>query len=156
MKVKFGWLIFKFCSCMFQVVCSQCDRESQGSYPEVWGTDHHFWSAGSQVSQRTKYSADARYENPWNCIILHSCGSSLQWWKLWNYQLKVDENIHAAYFFLRRALWYYRMSRYLVYMKDMDTVHKLNSCSIQNISSVFMAKLLIIHLLQKWLKNKQS
>lgn len=59
-------------------------------------------------------------------------------------------------FFLRRALWYYRMSRYLVYMKDMDTVHKLNSCSIQNISSVFMAKLLIIHLLQKWLKNKLS
>lgn len=99
MKVKFGWLIFKFCSCVFQVVCSQCDRESQGSYPEVWGTDHHFWSAGSQVSQRTKYSADARYENPWNCIILHSCGSSLQWWKFWNYQLKNDENIHAAYFF---------------------------------------------------------
>lgn len=71
MKVKFGWLIFKFCSCVFQVVCSQCDRESQGSYPEVWGTDHHFWSAGSQVSQRTKYSADARYENPWNCIIYY-------------------------------------------------------------------------------------
>lgn len=71
MKVKFWWLIFKFCSCVFQVVCSQCDRESQGSYPEVWGTDHHFWSAGSQVSQRTKYSADARYENPWNCIIYY-------------------------------------------------------------------------------------